>query len=147
MTLVKWTPITRRPIVNMIDEMDRWMNQAFRRTHFSKTDSWLPPVDVKENDKNYDISLDLPGLNKKDVTIEVTDGILVISGERKSTTEHDDECSYCNEINYGKFSRSFNLPENVNENDIKAKFTNGVLSLTLNKVEPVKPDVKQIEIN
>ena len=144
MTLVKWTPITRRPMANVMDEMDRWMNQPFRRKY---NPSWLPPVDVKENEKNYEVYLDLPGLSKNDVSIEVSERILTISGERKNTIEEDNDYGCCREVNYGKFSRSFNLPENVDENDIKAKFTNGVLSLTLKKVEPVKPKIKHVEIN
>ncbi|NQU67990.1 MAG: Hsp20/alpha crystallin family protein [Candidatus Marinimicrobia bacterium] len=146
MTLVKWTPVISRPVSHMMDDMETWMDQIFRRNTIipGEDKTWTPAFSVSENDKEFVISADLPGMEKKDVEISVEENVLTISGERKSSLE--DNSKHYSEIFFGKFSRSFTLPENVKENEIQATFKNGALTLNLPKAEPIKPVVNKIAI-
>jgi len=146
MTLVKWTPRINRPLVNVFEDMERWMDQVFGTTPVSDDAvSWRPAFDVHETDKEYILTADLPGMDKKDVNITVSDGVLEVSGERKFEKEENKDYYY-REIRYGKFCRRFNLPEDANQEDIKAKFKNGVLTLNIAKAEVAQPEVKKIAI-
>ena len=110
---------------------------------FSRS-SW-PKVDVEEEKDSYRLHADLPGLDKKDINVKVENGVLTISGEKnivKKDRKKDEYAYY--ERSYGKFSRSFQLPEHVDENNIKAGYKNGVLDLTIKKTEKARP--KQIDI-
>ena len=83
-------------------------------------------------------------MEKKEIDISVQENILKISGERKSEFENDSD--QYSEIGFGKFNRTFNLPDHINEESIKAQFKNGVLTLNIPKIEPIKPEVKTITI-
>lgn len=106
--------------------------------------NWQPAVDVVENDKEYLLEFDVPGIDKKDIDIEVQNGMLTVSGERNY--EKKDDKKHRIESYYGSFSRSFSLPDNVNESDIKAEQKNGVLSLHLKKSKEKKLLSKKVEI-
>ena len=146
MTLVKWTP---RP-ASIFDDMDKMINNVFENDwNFpvrSKT-NWSPAVDVKESDNSFTLTADIPGLTKKEVKVNVTDGILSISGERKFEDEKESGNYHYRERRYGSFSRTFNLPETVNEEDISASFKNGILSIELPKHEVVLPKEREIKIS
>ena len=146
MTLVKWTP---RP-TSIFNDMDKMISNVFENDwNFpvrSKT-NWSPPVDVKETDDSFTLTADIPGLTKKEVTVNVADGIVSISGERKLEDEKESDNYHCRERRYGSFSRTFNLPETVNEEDISASFKNGTLSIELPKQELVLPKERQIKIS
>ena len=145
MTLVKWTP--RKPMVSIFDDMDKMFGQFFSNGEILKNDAnWVPVFDVREAEENYTLTTDLPGITKKDINIKVNDGLLTVSGLRNSEKSAENDTWHCNEIQYGNFSRSFNLPETVNEEKIKANFKNGVLTLTIPKIEPIAPEVKKIAI-
>ena len=104
-----------------------------------------PKVDIVENDKDYVIHADLPGLEKKDIKVSFENGVLSISGEKKEEKKEKEKGKYYYyERSYGSFNRCFALPENVKEKDISASFKNGVLELSLKKSEKVKP--KEIEV-
>jgi HSP20 family protein len=102
-------------------------------------------VNIAEDEKNIVIEAELPGLKKDDVKISVEDNVLTIRGERKQENEEKKKNYHRVERFYGSFSRSFTLGENVDKENIDAKYENGVLHLTLPKVEPVK-NVKEIAI-
>lgn len=106
---------------------------------------FTPKADIQEEDDKFSIKMDMPGLDKKDVKIEIEDGYLVISGERKSAQEENKSGWLRSERSYGKFQRSFKLGGSVQEDAIKADFKNGELTLTLPKAE--KAQKKQIAIN
>ncbi|MBT3252312.1 MAG: Hsp20/alpha crystallin family protein [Candidatus Marinimicrobia bacterium] len=146
MTLVKWTPIRTRPATRIFNELDSWMDQVMNnRPVFTKNiDSWNPGFAVNDSEKEYIITADLPGMEKKEIDISVQENILKISGERKS--EFENKSDQYSEIGFGKFNRTFNLPDHVNEESIKAQFKNGVLTLNIPKIEPIKPEVKTITI-
>lgn len=93
--------------------------------------AWLPDIDVFEKDNRLVTKIDLPGMKKEDVAVEVADGQLSISGERKSEAEEKQEGFYRCERQYGSFYRTIPLPEGVQFEDIKARFTDGVLEVSV----------------
>lgn len=108
------------------------------------TGNW-PTVDIEESEKEYSIKADLPGMDKKDVSITVENGTLSLTGEKKEETKREKGRYYHLERSYGKFSRSFALPDDVEADKIEAAMKNGVLTLSLPKSEKAKPrsiDVK-----
>lgn len=103
---------------------------------------WLPAIDVSKRDDQLVIHAELPGLNAKDVNVEVDNGTLTISGER--TQSSGDQ--YHSERSYGSFYRAIPLPENVDPNQIKATFTNGVLEVTMPAPQAEQQGRKKIEV-
>ena len=94
---------------------------------------WSPCVDIKENGKSYTIKVDMPEVKKEDLKITVTNGILTLSGERKFEKEENDEKHHRVERSYGRFLRTFTLPEDADSTGIKAQCRDGVLTVTLPK--------------
>lgn len=105
---------------------------------------WSPRVDLIENDNEFVLKADLPGIDKKDLKVQVENNMLTISGERKYENEDKSDRYYRNERFYGRFQRSFSLSDRVKADAIKADYKDGVLTVTLPKAEEAKP--KQIEI-
>lgn len=129
----------------------RQMDQAF---NYPSTGSlsdvydertFSPPTELSENDKSYFLSIDLPGMKKEDIKIEVLDNSLVISGERHSEQKTDTDGYQRTEKTYGSFKRSFSLPKAVNTENIQALHQHGVLEITIPKSEEVKS--RKIEIS
>lgn len=96
---------------------------------------FLPKVDVAEDDKKYEIHLALPGLSKEDIKIELQDGKLTISGERKFANNEDGKKYHTVETQYGAFQRSFYLPDKASSEGIDAAFNNGILTVLIPKDE------------
>jgi HSP20 family protein len=107
---------------------------------------WSPKVDIVETDKEYTIKAELPEVNKEDVKISVENGELCISGERKQEKEEKGKKFHRIERVYGSFMRSFTLPGNADEANIKASFKDGMLNLTLPKTAQAKPRVTEVNI-
>jgi HSP20 family protein len=105
---------------------------------------WAPAIDLVEADDHFVLKADLPGLADDDVNIEVQDGTLTISGERRSETEKREKGWYRVERSFGRFSRSLTLPEGVDADKIEASFDKGVLEVRIPKPEERKP--RRIEI-
>ena len=142
MTLIKWNPM-RSSIFSEIDSLFNSMASDFP-TLYERTTSWSPKFEVLNINSAYRIRADLPGMVKKDIDIQIVDNTLSISGERvnnSDNTVHD-----YSEVTYGKFSRTFNLPEDAQENKITASMKDGILALEIPRVEAVKPEVKKISI-
>lgn len=121
----------------------RWPLRAFT----PETIAWSPEIDVFEKDNRLFTRIDLPGMKKEDVKVEVRDGWLIIFGERKKEFEEKKENYYRSEREFGTFYRTVPLPENVKFEDVKATFTDGVLEVSVPlpvKVEP-KPRTVAIE--
>ncbi len=147
MTLVKYT--RRRPALSLYDDMNGLFNQLWLRP-FSTAPlvnrDWSPAFDIRETKDRFVFEAALPGLNKKDIDVTLHDGVLTISGEREERQVNEDETVHTTELRYGKFSRSFTLPAEVDEQDVTAKYTNGILSLGLNKLAPVEPEKTKVTI-
>ena len=105
---------------------------------------WVPPMDLVESEGHFVLKADLPGLSEGDVAIEVEDGALRISGERKAEREQSERGWYRIERSFGSFSRSLSLPDGVDPDGIDASFHNGVLEVRIPKPAERKP--RRIEI-
>ena len=140
MSLVRYN--NRREFLpsNFSNLFDQFFNDPFDRTRH--IDRFVPRVDVAENDKSFEVQLAAPGMKKEDFKIELNENNLVITGERKFENEKNEKNFRRVETQYGAFSRSFRLPENVNVDKIKAAYKNGILNLEIPKVE--KPETKTL---
>ncbi len=118
-------------------DFDRLFNQLFDRNEAARR--WVPAMDLVEYDDHFVLRADLPGMGEDDVSIELRDNTLTLSGERRA--EHEDRQSgfYRLERQFGKFSRALSLPEGINPDAIDAKFVNGVLEVWIPKPEERKP--------
>ena len=110
------------------------------------TGDWAPRVDIAETDKAFVIKAEIPEVNKEDVKITVDNGILTIRGERKQEKEEEGKKYHRVERYYGSFTRSFTLPDNVDETKVKASFKDGMLNLQIQKAEEVKPKVIEVKV-
>lgn len=155
MTLVRWkplrdiTPWNPSDLLAEFDTFQREIDRMFDRfrggiVDDGTTSTFLPAVDIIEEKDEYIVKLELPGVNKNDVKITVQNDILTIKGEKKSEHESKDKNYHRMERAYGVFQRSFTLPSSVNSDKIDASYNNGVLTITLPKVEEAKP--KEIEV-
>jgi HSP20 family protein len=105
-----------------------------------------PAVDVAENDKAYEITAELPGMNEKDIEVNVANGGLTIKGEKKEEKEEKQKGYYVSERRYGSFERYFGLPDGIDAGKIEASFKNGVLKVTLPKTAEAQKPAKKIEV-
>jgi HSP20 family protein len=107
----------------------------------------FPRVDVVDDEKSIKLIAELPGVKKEDVKILLEDGYLTVSGEKKNNFEGKEEINIIrNERLFGKFERKFELPEDINPDEIKAKFENGLLNISIAKLAPEKPKERLIEV-
>jgi HSP20 family protein len=114
--------------------VDRFFNESLSRSGGSAY-SFVPKVDIVENEKAFEIHVAAPGMNKDEFKIDLNDNYLTVSGERKFTNEQKENNFHSIETQYGTFSRSFALPENVDAGNISAKYNNGILELVVPKDE------------
>jgi HSP20 family protein len=121
--------------------IDRLFDESMTRSGGS---AFVPKVDIIENETSFELHVAAPGLSKDDFNIELKDNYLTVSGERKFTNEKKEKNYRSIETQYGSFSRSFSLPENVDSSKINAKYNNGILELTVPKDEkkPLKTTIK-----
>ena len=147
MTLVEWTP--ENSLLNYFSNIDRIFDNVLPSSIEleNQVSYFTPSMDVVEDASEYIISLDLPGVEKKDVEVNSSEGILTVTGDRKGLKNAKNTSYAWEESQYGLFKRSFELSHLIQEDKIKASFKNGVLTLTLPKVEEVKPSIKKIAIN
>jgi HSP20 family protein len=132
---------TSSPIFGLRREIDRLFEDTFTRDG----NNWTPAVDIKENDSDIRIDLELPGLKPEDVEITAENGLLSIRGEKRSERKEGEEGRYhVVERSYGTFMRTFTLPQGVDENQIQAEFNEGVLSIRIPKT--ALPQPKRIQI-
>lgn len=147
MTLVKYH--RRRPVLSLYDDMNNLFNQVWSRPMLWDNNvrrNWAPAFDIRETKDQVVFEAALPGLSKKDIDITLQDGVITVSGERQEREVSENETVHCTENRYGKFVRSFSLPGDVDEEKVDAKYTNGMLTIALNKVEPEVPEQKRIAI-
>lgn len=138
----------RRNPMNVLDEMDKMFRMW--RSDWSDYDNgigWTLPVDIAENEDELIVKAEAPGLEKDNFKVSVENSVLTISGEKKQEMEEGEKGSNFHRMErvYGKFSRSFTLPTNVDVSNVKANYRNGVLEIKLPKKEEAKP--KQINVD
>jgi len=138
---------TDNPFVSLQNEIDRLFENftaGFPSIGNGMTNVTLPTMDVAETDKEIEVTAELPGLEEKDVQINVSDNVLIIRGEKKAEKEQKDKNYRLIERTYGSFERSLELPEGVNADAIKASIDKGVLKVVVPKPAPAQ--VKKIEV-
>jgi HSP20 family protein len=144
MALVRWEPF--RELAALQNEMGRWMGQlaGTMTPGNGQSSTWLPSVDAWETEDGLVLAFDLPGIPEDDITVELEDNVLTVSGERQRTAERSSERFYRFERRYGTFSRSVTLPAGVKEDEIEASYEDGVLEIRVPKPEEQKP--KRIKV-
>jgi HSP20 family protein len=143
----RWSPVTdlSSEFVNMQKEIDR-MFERFRGGSADPsvaTDLW-PSVDIVENENDFVVNVELPGVRREDVKITVNEGVLTVKGEKKQEREVKEDQYRRVERSFGGFERSFTLPTTAQSDRIGANFANGVLSITIPKAEQAKS--REIEV-
>ena len=129
------------PIFGLRREIDRLFDDTFARDGLA----WTPAVDIKENDQDLQVEVELPGLKPEDVEITAENGTLTVRGEKKSERKEGNEDRFhVVERTYGSFLRSFQLPQGVDESKIEADFENGVLSVKIPRA--ALPQPRRIQI-
>ena len=147
MAIVRWDPF--RDVAALQDRINRIFNDSFGRSRDLDDEvslyDWRPPVDIYETSDGIVLKVELPGVDKKDVSVEVKDNVLTLRGERLLDPEIKDEHYYRKERNFGKFNRSFSLQDPIQPDLIKAGFKDGILTVEIPRPEEEKP--KQITVN
>lgn len=145
MTLVRWNPV--KDFCGLDREFDRFFNWGVTRDSADpevKNAVWFPSTDISEDEKQFELKIDLPGVDPKDVSVKIENSKLVISGKREMEEESKDKNYHRVERKYGSYSRSFSLPETVKQEEINAEFKHGQLTIVIPKAEKALP--KQIEV-
>lgn len=119
----------------MREELDRFLTTAFRGAMGRGALEWTPPVDIIERENELVLTAELPGMRREDVEVELENNVLTIRGEKRAEHEEKGEERYIYERQFGEFTRSFTLPRTVDADRIRARFSDGVLTVTMPKVE------------
>ena len=153
----EWRPFEslRREVERLFDDfgVGSW-RLPFGRSAFDVEPFWrgepswgkAPAVDIAENQKAYEITAELPGMDESNIDVKFSDGTLTIKGEKKEEKEEKKKDYYLSERRYGSFQRSFGVPDGVDADKIEAHFKNGVLTVTLPKTPEAQKSEKKIAI-
>lgn len=152
MTLIRWSPL--KELETMRRDMERLLDDLMEP--FGRKRSWLPRlyergvnvpnVDMYEKDSEIVVRAELPGVEKDDIDLTITRDSLTIKGETKRTEEIKDENYYCSECSYGSFARTIPLPVEIDASKAKASFKNGVLVITLPRLEEAKAKEVKVKV-
>ena len=145
MAIVRWDPF--RDLNMLQDRMNRLFDDAgrpWRTDEPAATTSWSPSVDIFETEGEIVVKAELPGIDRKDIQLNLENNVLSLRGERKFQKETKDDNYHRIERSYGVFSRAFSIPATVDEERIRADYKDGVLKIVLPKKDQAKP--KQIKI-
>lgn len=143
--LIPWRG--RNEVERFKGDIDRLFDDFFIRSPLGRSferGDWMPAVDMSENEKQIVVHAEVPGMDAKDIDISLNGRVLTMKGERKQEQEEKEKNYYRIERKYGSFSRSFELPADVDANKVKAKYKDGVLTLNLPKTKG--QSVKKIEV-
>lgn len=145
MTLVKFknSNLGNFPTLSRSFGFPSFFNDALDRFWADENINWMPSVNIKEGAEDFRIDMAVPGMDKKDFNVEVENGVLIVSGERKEEISDENEKHTRREFHYGSFKRSFSLPESANNEKISANYNNGILSLTIGKKDESKMKAKK----
>ena len=143
-TLVRWDPF--RELAALQNEMSRLLGTFLREPNATTERTWVPALDVWETDDEIVYAFDLPGIPEDKISVEVEDGVLTVSAEREREHEMKEDRFYRYERRFGTFARAIGLPQGVTEEDISARYGNGVLEVHVRKPEEAKPRRIQIAL-
>jgi len=145
MAVVRWDPF--RDLNMLQDRMNRLFEDAGRNwksDEAASTTTWSPAVDIFETESEIVVKAEVPGMERKDITLNLENNVLTLRGERRFLKEAKEENYHRIERSYGGFSRAFSIPATVDEEKIRADYQDGVLKIVLPKKEQLRP--KQIKI-
>jgi len=149
MALIRWDPF--REMSALQERMNRLFSdvraQAPVRGEEIVQGAWIPAVDIFETNEAIVLKAELPGITAQDISVEVKDNTLTLKGEKKFEKELKEENYHRVERSYGSFQRAFTLPGTIHQEKVKAKFKDGILEITLPKVEEAKPKQVKVEIS
>jgi HSP20 family protein len=148
-SLTRWNPVRE------LEEFQNRILSAFRPSSGQQANgtedlnqaAWTPPVNIWEDDKGYYLEAELPGIEKENVKVTMENRLLILSGERVFETTGDKYRHHVAERSFGRFTRSFTLPSDVDAGKIEAKFKNGVLFVSIGKSETARPREIAIKVN
>lgn len=143
----KWIPF--KDLLFLQERMSRVFDEAISRysgLEGSLCPSWSPPSDIYETEKAVTLKVEIPGVALSDVVVEIKEGVLTLSGERRMEKNLDEEHFHRMESFYGTFKRVFNLPDVVSDKGVKAKLTDGVLEVTVPKASKGRKKQKKVEV-
>lgn len=147
MTMItRWDPF--REFATIQDRMNRLFRDSYGpegQDQSLTTSAFAPPVDVYEDEHNVTLKIEVPGIDEKDIDVRIENNMLTVHGERKFEKEEKEENYRRVERQYGSFTRTFTLPNTVEQESVKADYDKGVLKITLAKKAEAKP--KQIKVN
>jgi len=132
-------------VTDLQDAVNRLFSSSLRRGSQSSFGELIPSLEVKEDENQFQVHLDIPGMDRKDLDISVTGNMLIVKGERKESENKKGKGYFYSERRYGSFQRSVELPVEVESDKVVANYKDGVLELTLPKSEKAKP--KQIKVD
>lgn len=145
MALIRWNPW--REINTLQSQIDRLFDETL-----SPANSWergllrVPPAEMKETEEAIHLKLEVPGLEAKDLDVQVTENAVSISGERKSETKTEESGQTRSEFHYGKFQRVIPLPARIQNTNVTAEYKDGILNLTLPKTDQEKNKVVKVNL-
>lgn len=144
MKLRMLTPLSQTdawsPLVN------RMFEDFFAPAMRAESNGWNPRMNIAETAKEYQVSVELPGVEEKDIDVSLHEGLLTVKGARQSEKESKDKNFHRIESFYGSFERSVQLPEHIETEKVAADFKNGVLQITVPKLAQIKPEPRKIKI-
>lgn len=145
MALVRWNPW--RELNTLQSQIDRLLDETL-----TPANSWergllrVPPAEIKETEEAIHLKLEVPGLEAKDLDVQVTENAVSISGERKSETKTEESGKTHSEFHYGKFQRVIPLPARIQNTNVTAEYKDGILNLTLPKTDQEKNKVVKVNL-
>ncbi|MCF7804070.1 MAG: Hsp20/alpha crystallin family protein [Candidatus Marinimicrobia bacterium] len=147
MALTRWNPTNE--LMSAWNDFDRLFNRLTRNVDTEDTETsvgnWRPAVDITEREKDYVVTAELPGIDEDDISISIKDNVLTLKGEKKFEKEDSDENRHYRERVYGSFQRMIRLDSDIDSDNVKADYENGVLTITMPKTKETMH--KQIPVN
>lgn len=144
--ITRWNPFRElEEMSSRINQMLAWPRQAGTGETMT-TSTWAPAADITETETEYVVKADLPAVKKEDVKVVLQNGVLSLSGERHSEKEEKGKRVHRVEREFGMFSRSFQLPDDVDEQKLTAEFKDGVLSIHLPKSDKPRPKAVSVKV-
>lgn len=145
MNIIRWDPF--RDLATLRERMNRLFEEAYTSRGEEKdmvASTWNPSVDIYEKENELVLKAELPGIDENDIEIKIEDNTITLKGDRKFEKETKEENYHRIERSYGSFYRSFTLPQNIDQENIKAESENGILKITMPKKAELKP--KKVKI-
>lgn len=136
MALISWEPLGE--VEHLRRQMELMFDQMLGREWRGKGETMLPSVEIFQTDRDMVLNAELPGLNPADVSVEIAEGSVILSGESKRETEIKDDSYYRSERSFGQFKRMIPLPEPIKDQEAKATFKNGLLTIRAPLAQPQK---------